>query len=43
MPKKIKPLRGEAFLTFLRKCVETADKWPHWVKGERKLKKGRRR
>lgn len=42
MPKKIKPLRGEAFMAFLRKCAETADKWPHWMKGERKPKKEKR-
>lgn len=43
MPKKIKPLRGEAFMEFLRKCAEIVDKWPHWMKGKRKPKKGRLR
>lgn len=43
MPRKIKPLRGEAFMAFLRKCAETVDRLPHWMKGERKPKKGRLR
>lgn len=36
--KKIKPKRGKAFLDFLRRAAETVDKWPHWMRGERKPK-----
>lgn len=42
MSKKIKPLRGKAFLEFLRRCAETVDKWPHWMKGEKIPKKEKR-
>lgn len=40
MPRRIKPLRGKAFMQFLRKCAETVDRLPHWMKGERKPKNG---
>ena len=30
-----KPLRGAAFMAFLRQCAATVEKWPKWVRGER--------
>jgi hypothetical protein len=30
-----KPLRGKAFLRFLKLAARIANSWPRWMKGER--------
>lgn len=32
---KIKPLRGEAFLAWLKMAARTAESWPKWMRGDK--------
>lgn len=39
---KIRPLRGEAFMRFLRLCTCTVAKWPKWMLWETRAAAQRR-